>query len=201
MIDDNGCISESAEMPVQIDAPLDAPRITCVEEDYFSLMVEWDPVAGATNYQVTSSLGNGVVFGNTYTIRNLPDDTTVVIPVNANGSSACGPTSSTIQCNTLKYIPVTYHIPNIFSPNGDNINDVLFIQSNSEVLSVNAFRVFDRWGNVVFENFNFLPNDEQQGWNGTFSGKPLNPGVFVYWASIETTRGDEVIVGDVTVVR
>jgi gliding motility-associated-like protein len=96
---------------------------------------------------------------------------------------------------------VNSFIPNIFSPNGDGINDVLFIQSNSEVTGVSVFRIFDRWGDVVFEDFDFLPNDAAHGWNGTYAEKEMNPGVFVYWVKMETTRGELVVVGDVMVVR
>ncbi|HLF64250.1 MAG TPA: gliding motility-associated C-terminal domain-containing protein [Saprospiraceae bacterium] len=200
-IDWNGCISEPFSIPVHIDAPLGTPVITCVEEDYFSLTIEWENIGGASSYSATSSLGTGILSGNTYTVRNLPDDTTVNITVIATGVSTCGPTSSTIQCQTLKYIPVTSFIPNIFSPNGDGVNDILYIQSNSEITEVSVFRVFDRWGDVVFEDFNFLPNDQQHGWDGTHTGKEMNPGVFVYWARLQTTRGESIVVGDVMVVR
>jgi gliding motility-associated-like protein len=96
---------------------------------------------------------------------------------------------------------VSSFVPNIFSPNGDGINDIFYLQSNSEVTEVSVFRVFDRWGDVVFEDFNFLPNDPVHGWDGSSDGEGLNPGVFVCWIKLQTTQGELIVVGDVTLVR
>jgi gliding motility-associated-like protein len=201
-IDDQGCLSEVFEVPVVIDAPLVQPVINCIEEDYYSLVVGWEPVTGATQYQVTSSIGTGSLAGTTYTVSNLPDNTPVTIQVIAAGSSACGPSSAEIECQTLEYIPPQTYMPNIFSPNGDGINDLVFVQSNDRIIQVNAFRIFDRWGNVVFEDFNFLPNDAQHGWDGKFNGKLMNPAVFTYLAELQTIDQDQILItGDVSLVR
>ncbi len=102
----------------------------------------------------------------------------------------------------MPIIPVNIFIPNIFSPNGDGINDIFFVQTNPEITGINVMRIFDRWGNIVFEKFNFLPNDADAGWDGTFNGKPLNPDVYTYMIEMSTTRGKDVVeVGDVTLVR
>lgn len=201
-IDYIGCLSDTFFMPVQIDAPLAQPVITCIEEEYYSLVVGWEPVAGATQYLVYSSMGTGSLSGTTYTVSNLPDNTPVTIQVVATGTSACGPSSAEIECQTLEYIPPQIFIPNIFSPNDDGINDQIFIQTNDRISLVNVFRIFDRWGNVVFEDFNFLPNDAQHGWDGLFNGKLMNPAVFTYLAEVQTI--DQIpllITGDVSLVR
>ena len=76
------------------------------------------------------------------------------------------------------------YIPNAFSPNGDEINDFFTIYGGiPNVQEVKSLIVFDRWGNVVFKNENFLPNDESQGWGGNLTND-FNPGVFAYIASI-----------------
>ena len=91
-------------------------------------------------------------------------------------------------------------IPNAFTPNEDGINDIYYI-SNSGFESFD-FTVFDRWGNQVFLNAHFQPNDETEGWDGTFRGKVLNGGVFVWVAKVVFKDGTtEVLSGDVTVVR
>ena len=94
-------------------------------------------------------------------------------------------------------------IPNAFSPNNDGINDIFMIfAGNDKVREINAFQVFDRWGELVFEENNFQPNDPVHGWDGNLKGEPLNPGVFVYWA--EVTFIDDVVIlykGDVTLMR
>lgn len=94
-------------------------------------------------------------------------------------------------------------IPNIFSPDGDNINDVFFIQAGQSVTSVRAFQVFNRWGETVYEYYNFQPNNPNiGGWDGTFRGEVMDPAVFVYYAEIEFIDGlIEIFKGDVTLLR
>jgi gliding motility-associated-like protein len=70
-------------------------------------------------------------------------------------------------------------IPNTFSPNGDGMNDRLYPRGKG-VYIVKSFKIFNRWGELVYEAINFSPNDPLKGWDGTYKGKPLNPDVFVY---------------------
>ncbi len=75
--------------------------------------------------------------------------------------------------------------PNAFSPNGDGINDFFTVFANtSNVQMVEDFKIFDRWGGVMFERKNFLPNVLQNGWDGTSNGKPLSSGLYIYTAAI-----------------
>ena len=93
-------------------------------------------------------------------------------------------------------------IPNAFSPNGDAVNDIFMIYSNQGVAQVRSFRIFDRWGEQMFEATNFSPNDPLFGWNGTFKGKTLNPAVFVYFAEVEFVDGVVLMYkGDVTLIK
>ena len=92
--------------------------------------------------------------------------------------------------------------PNIFSPNGDGINDRFYITMKDGIDKIPAsMTVFDRWGNKVFFNADpeSLMND---GWDGTFEGSELVPGVYVFDITILNTNGNvEHIVGDITIVR
>ncbi len=83
------------------------------------------------------------------------------------------------------------YIPNVFTPNGDDENDIfmIFAGDMSQIKQVNSFLVYDRWGETVFKSEGFPPMDPQFGWDGTFKGKPMNPQVFVYWAEIEFIDG------------
>ncbi|MDT8308990.1 MAG: gliding motility-associated C-terminal domain-containing protein, partial [Bacteroidales bacterium] len=69
-------------------------------------------------------------------------------------------------------------VPNAFSPNGDGINDVLYVRSiyAEEVY----FVVFNRWGEKVFET-----NDITIGWDGTYKGRDADPGVFDYYLEVK----------------
>lgn len=70
-------------------------------------------------------------------------------------------------------------VPNTFSPNGDGRND-LFYPMGRGVSAIKSLRVFNRWGEVVFERINFMANDPTAGWNGTYKGRTLSPDVYVY---------------------
>ncbi len=79
-------------------------------------------------------------------------------------------------------------IPNAFSPDGDGINDLLVVQG-SGIRLVKSFRIFSRWGELVFEKSNFSPGDRSAGWDGKIRGKAANPDVFVYVTEVICERG------------
>ncbi len=93
-------------------------------------------------------------------------------------------------------------IPNAFSPNGDNINDIfqpVFKFPNST--AIKEFRIYDRWGDQVYQRFDGAIG-EIFGWDGTANGEKMNPGVYIYW--IQFVGEDNVVkvkAGDVTLVR
>jgi hypothetical protein len=79
---------------------------------------------------------------------------------------------------------------------------LLYIFGGRDVEVIESFQVFDRWGTLVFEQQNFLPNDERNGWDGKFRGSFLDPAVFVYQAKVRFIDGVEILFeGDITIVR
>jgi gliding motility-associated-like protein len=94
------------------------------------------------------------------------------------------------------------YVPNVFSPNNDGINDHFFLQSGGQVSRVRNLRIFNRWGELLLERLETLPDDPSQGWDGSFRGKPVPAGVYIYHAVVEYSDGStEALQGDVTVVR
>lgn len=89
---------------------------------------------------------------------------------------------------TLKINPSDVWLPDAFSPNGDNINDLFTIKSKFD-LKIYAFEIFDRWGNQVYRLENFYTNDEYKGWNGQMKNVKLNSGPFIYQIIFEGTNG------------
>ena len=81
-------------------------------------------------------------------------------------------------------------VANAFTPNNDGNNDALFVQGNPFVAKVKTFRVFDRWGEIVFEATDVEPNDATLGWDGTYKGQPMNSNSFVWFAEIEYADGE-----------
>lgn len=93
-------------------------------------------------------------------------------------------------------------IPNVFSPDADGINDMFTVYGNKDVEMIDELQIFDRWGNQVFVNTEFPPNEENYGWDGSFKNSVINPAVFAYWARVRFKDGTEgSFKGDVTLVR
>lgn len=87
------------------------------------------------------------------------------------------------------------YVPNAFSPNADGENDILYVRS--VVVSEVLFRVFNRWGEMVFET-----TDMSKGWDGTFRKKLMDPDVYDYYYRAVCVDGQEKIQkGNVTLLR
>ncbi|OFY71030.1 MAG: hypothetical protein A3G23_13030 [Bacteroidetes bacterium RIFCSPLOWO2_12_FULL_37_12] len=90
-------------------------------------------------------------------------------------------------------------VPNIFTPNSDNQNDIFYVRKyliGYEIINF-RFSIFDRWGNKVFSATN-----PDEGWDGTFHGLPMNAGVFVYTVEITYSNNNTVVKkGNVTLIR
>ncbi|MDQ3141492.1 MAG: gliding motility-associated C-terminal domain-containing protein [Bacteroidota bacterium] len=95
------------------------------------------------------------------------------------------------------------YAPNVFSPNKDNVNDnFLIFGPEEEILKINYLQIYDRWGERVFQNENFLPNKIESGWDGRFKDRDCSPGVYVYVAEVELINGKKwVLKGDVTLLK
>lgn len=92
-------------------------------------------------------------------------------------------------------------LPNTFSPNADGMNDV-FYPMGKGIASIKNFRIFNRWGEKVFEQYAFQANDISKGWDGKIKGTLASPDVFVYIIQVVCGNGQELTFkGDVTLLR
>jgi gliding motility-associated-like protein len=117
--------------------------------------------------------------------------------VNENGCEA--ETYTTVEVDKA----INVFVPTTFSPNGDSYNDKFTFFGNPElVLKAKWFRIHDRWGDMVFEEFDLKPNDTTRGWDGSFRGSPVNPAVYVWSCEVLLVDGRTIILkGDVTIQR
>jgi len=107
--------------------------------------------------------------------------------------------ASTVFRLLVRQPKINIFIPNIFTPNGDGVNDGFTLFTDSS-LNIDRLLIFDRWGNQVFETRNIMPNDPALGWDGRYKGELVNPGVYVYSFQLTFPDGtQEIIHGDVTV--
>jgi hypothetical protein len=93
-------------------------------------------------------------------------------------------------------------VPNVIYLGSSLGNEVLRVYGGPELAEVLSMRVYDRWGELLYEARNFLPNGNSSGWDGRAKGQDVNPGVYIYVLEVLYIDGEtEIISGDVTVVR
>ena len=93
-------------------------------------------------------------------------------------------------------------VPNAFTPNGDGINDFVEVFPGTNIVEIEVFEIFDRWGNNVFGASNFVAGDIVARWDGNYRNQPLNPGLFVYLLKARDVRGEiKHQVGEISLVR
>lgn len=94
--------------------------------------------------------------------------------VNPGGCISRDRVSVFVFCNNANVF-----VPNTFSPNGDGNNDVFYPRGKGVYL-VQSFRIFNRWGDLVYEKMNIQANDIAKGWKGTHNGQAAPQDVYIY---------------------
>ena len=91
-------------------------------------------------------------------------------------------------------------LPNAFTPNGDGMNDILYVRSN--FVDDLDLIIYKRWGENVFEMNNVSADDPSLGWDGTFKGQELKPDVYGYYLRARCINGKEFITkGNITLLK
>ena len=135
------------------------------------------------------------------TTPNLPStsvtpETTTTYTVTVTDTFGCTRTATV----TLLVTPIVcdnpfVFIPNSFTPNGDGMNDVLYVRS--DVLDECYFVIYNRWGEKIFETV-----DQSIGWDGKFKQKDCQRGTYDYYFKGKCKDGDELeLKGNVTLIR
>lgn len=127
------------------------------------------------------------------------EDTEYTLTItDVNGCTASGSVLVEIDKNRNVYIP------NAFSPNGDGPNDEFRVFACRGVSDITFVRIFDRWGNFLFEQQSITPDciGGARLWDGRVKGKPVNEGVYVYMVQVQFLDGVTLLYrGDVTILR
>jgi gliding motility-associated-like protein len=176
---------------------LDVPNVTIIapgqRKSDTAIKFNQSIVLTATNaltYTWSPKYSISAVTGSVVTVN--PTKTTQYI-VTGRNSKRCF-SSDTINVNVFEDCGDMF-VPNAFSPNDDNVNDVLLVRG--VCLETLTFMVFNRWGEKVFET-----NDVNVGWDGTFNGEKMNTGVFVYRLEGKTYEGKGFsLKGNITLMR
>lgn len=119
--------------------------------------------------------GSGNIFS--YTPAN-GDQVTVEL----TSSEVCATSNPAIDVETVELSPCGFvmRMPNSFTPNNDNLNDVFKPVLGDILPTKYLLQIFDRWGGIVFET-----NNPEQGWDGTHLGQPVARGIYSYKLEFE----------------
>jgi gliding motility-associated-like protein len=200
--DANGCVTEQnavieAAEPFFITAF--SPMDTTIEYgDTLILSVMLNDTADAQISWIDVNNGNSVFNSSDYEVSVTPANL-IVYRFEAQSPLGCR-VDTTVIVSVTK--PRRAAAPAAFTPNGDGTNDSFFVQGDEKVSNVKIFRIYDRWGELVFEAENIAPNDPTKGWDGTFKGQLMNSGVYAWYAEVEYIDGfADIIRGDLTLLR
>jgi gliding motility-associated-like protein len=92
-------------------------------------------------------------------------------------------------------------IPNAFTPNDDGLNDIFNVIPDNCVKIVRRLRIYNRWGNVVFDKPDLSPQ-KKQGWDGLLNSNPMAMDVYVYILELEFVDGTtKKISGEVNLIH
>lgn len=167
------------------------PNLSCIPYD-FNLVTFIDLSNGAdTGYWSFNGIIMPYVKGQNPQFQfDNPGTYTITLVVSNQGGCT---DSYTMTICILE--PTEIFVPDIFSPNGDGQNDVLFVRGMG--IKELKFILYDRWGEKLFET-----SDINTGWDGTFRGKPVDPAVYVYYMDALLNTEKRVIQkGDITLIR
>ncbi|HEX8315208.1 MAG TPA: gliding motility-associated C-terminal domain-containing protein, partial [Flavisolibacter sp.] len=130
-------------------------------------------------------------------VAEIKKDITYLVKVTTPyGCSATDTVSIKVFCKDGQVF-----IPNAFTPDGDGLNDKLMVRG-SGIVSVKYFRIFNRWGDLIFERGNFRPNDPLYGWDGKVRGVLSGPEVFVYTCEVLCENGASFVYkGNVSIIK
>ncbi|MEP6513364.1 MAG: PKD domain-containing protein, partial [Parafilimonas sp.] len=145
----------------------------------------WEPPQGLDNPTAASPLAS-------------PFQTTTYNCLAVNGGGCAARTQAVISvvCGGSNIF-----VPNTFSPNNDGMNDQFYARGTG-LFAVKTFRIFNRWGQLVFEKLGTSANNAADGWNGMFNNLQATADVYIYMMEIVCQNNAVIpIKGNITLIR
>ena len=165
-----GICNTATDQIVITGLPVSTEIVTNIDSGYTTLSVavsSLDVNAESCTWYQDSTIIDFVAPG----IINFPDSGNVELKLICTNSTGCADTSyKVIKVKSDKLLLV---VPNVFSPNGDNLNDLFKVKHNA-VKTFNA-QIFNRWGKSLY-SWNIVEN----GWDGNTNGEKLGDGTYFY---------------------
>ncbi len=201
--DDNQCIfTDTVDVysppPLVIDI---FPADTLIELGEMVELSFTTTAQGTFDFEWTSSPGYQVTCDSCFVLDSIMpfDNVEFYIDLVEIEKGCTGKGKAVVRVREEDFI----YIPNAFSPNNDGQNDFFTVYGQENVIAeIESFSIFDRWGNMVFLNENFLPNQNEEGWDGFVQGDKAPPAVYIYKAEIKYINGKtKIFHGDLTLLR
>lgn len=143
---------------------------------------------------------NGDAWGEGETINYSFSDVGVYV-ISAIGENSTGCASDPVEILVMvsSCDPLIYWVPNVFTPDGNEFNQVwgpIFTSG----YSMDNFQlyVFNRWGNLLWQTF-----DPAATWDGNYAGNPVSDGVYTWMIQFDDDDTDKkyLVHGHVTIIR
>lgn len=195
--DENGCI----EIVTGVLTAADIPQIMFEGDSTICLgdSIQLEPILSVDALE-------SITWDNTVTLNCLDCLEPFARPFNTETYTVL--VVSTDSCVDSATITITVdkkrrvYLPNTFTPNDDGTNDLFYPFGAQEVKEILNFRIYDRWGERVYEAENFPPNDSSYGWDGNFKEKRAQSSVYAWTASVLFLDDEELVLsGTVTILR
>ncbi|AEW00813.1 hypothetical protein A4D02_12715 [Niastella koreensis] len=169
--------------------PLTKPMVSVESQETNVIKFAWTAVPNTTGYRVSRDSLNWAIpssgaMGLTHTVTGLKPTDKITLWVKALGTRVDCP-EYVSDATPGQALTDGVFVPNTFTPNNDSRNDKFMVYSN--VVKTIHWMVFSQWGEKVFES-----NDIFGAWDGTYKGKPMPVGVYVYVVSGMLTDGTKV---------
>lgn len=195
--DDKGCFKDTGFIKITV-YPM--PLVNAGEDKTINVGRPVDLDAAVSDDVTTINWSpTGDIFRNGregITVKPTQNTEYTVEVKNAGGCAARDRVNVFVICNGNNVF-----VPNLFSPNDDGANDV-FYPRGTGVFKIKTIRVFNRWGEAVFEKSSFNSNDAAAGWDGKYKGNKLNADVYVYILELICDNNSILsFKGNVTLVR
>ena len=171
------------DQPDSLDFGFFISEVSCKDQDDGSISL--DPMGGTPAYSVSWSNGS-----NEFEITDLLGGDYSVTLTDAN--SCLYEATFTVETNPRDCI-TRISIPNTFTPNGDNIND-LWVIKNYEVYPNISVKVFNKWGKIIYNSIGY-----DTPWNGVYHGQGVEAGTYYYVVNLN--NGDQPFTGILTIIR
>jgi gliding motility-associated-like protein len=81
------------------------------------------------------------------------------------------------------------YAPNVFSPDARWPDNRFSLNCDRTVVNIKRFFIADRWGDLLYERKDILPNTPDDGWDGLYNGKVMDAGTYIFGAELERFDG------------